>query len=172
MSSNVQHTCNITFSLWINHNFHYGDIFAHQLESECTEFTKTNLLLHIGVLLWCSPALQAIAKINARMRVEQRPFPWTHKRHPISHLNRQVCCIYCVYFVKTLSGIAGSYNIFQCRIWKAEQFTETEMSSFWRNFNHWLHRKLSKWQLSVQSVIKISSKWQHFRFSVEIDFQT
>ena len=44
--------------------------------------------------------------------------------------------------------------------------TETEMSSFWRNFHHWLHRKLSKWQLSVQSVIKISSKWQHFRFSV------
>ena len=43
--------------------------------------------------------------------------------------------------------------------------TETEMSSFWRNFNHWLHRKLPKWQLSVQSVIKISSKWQHFRFS-------
>ena len=45
-------------------------------------------------------------------------------------------------------------------------YTETEMSSFWRNFHHWLHRKLSKWQLSVQSVIKISSKWQHFRFSV------
>ena len=44
--------------------------------------------------------------------------------------------------------------------------TETEMSSFWRNFHHWLHRKLSKWQLSVQSVIKISSNWQHFRFSV------
>ena len=43
--------------------------------------------------------------------------------------------------------------------------TETQMSSFWRNFHHWLHRKLSKWQLSVQSVIKISSKWQHFRFS-------
>ena len=39
------------------------------------------------------------------------------------------------------------------------------MSSFWRNFHHWLHRKLSFWQLSVQSVIKISSKWQHFRFS-------
>ena len=38
------------------------------------------------------------------------------------------------------------------------------MSSFWRNFHHWLYRKLSKWQLSVQSVIKISSKW-HFRFS-------
>ena len=43
--------------------------------------------------------------------------------------------------------------------------TETEMSSFWRNLHHWLHRKLSKWQLSVQPVMKISSKWLHFRFS-------
>ena len=40
------------------------------------------------------------------------------------------------------------------------------MSSFWWNFHHWLHWKLSKWQLPVQPVIKISSKWQHFRFSV------
>ena len=46
------------------------------------------------------------------------------------------------------------------------QFTETEMLSFWWNFNHWLHRKLSFWQLSVQPVIKISSKWRHFCFSV------
>ena len=39
------------------------------------------------------------------------------------------------------------------------------MSSFWRNFNHWLHWKLSFWQLPVQPVMKISSKWRHFRFS-------
>ena len=45
-------------------------------------------------------------------------------------------------------------------------FTETKMSSFWRNFHHWLHWKLSFWQLSVQPVMKISSKWRHFRFSV------
>ena len=37
------------------------------------------------------------------------------------------------------------------------------MSSFWRNFYYWLYRKLSRWQLPVQSVIKISSKWRHFR---------
>ena len=43
--------------------------------------------------------------------------------------------------------------------------TETKMSSFWRNFNHLLHWKLSFWQLSVQPVMKISSKWRHFRFS-------
>ena len=45
-------------------------------------------------------------------------------------------------------------------------FTETEMLSFWWNFHHWLHWKLSKWQLPVQPVMKISSKWRHFRFSV------
>ena len=45
-------------------------------------------------------------------------------------------------------------------------YTETKMLSFWRNFNHWLHWKLSLWQLPVQPVMKISSKWRHFRFSV------
>ena len=39
---------------------------------------------------------------------------------------------------------------------------EIRMLSFWWNFHHWLHWKLSKWQLPVQSVLKISSKWQHF----------
>ena len=41
--------------------------------------------------------------------------------------------------------------------------TGAEMSSFWRYFHHWLHRKLSFWQLPLQPVVKISSKW-HFRF--------
>ena len=50
----------------------------------------------------------------------------------------------------------------------ADACTETEMSSFWWNFHHWLHRKLSKWQLSVPPVTKISSKWRHFRFSVHV----
>ena len=43
--------------------------------------------------------------------------------------------------------------------------TETEILSYWQNFHHWLHRKLSKWQLPVQPVMKISSIWRHFRFS-------
>ena len=43
--------------------------------------------------------------------------------------------------------------------------TETKMSSFWRNFHHWLHWKLSFWQLPVLPVMIISSKWRHFRFS-------
>ena len=38
--------------------------------------------------------------------------------------------------------------------------------SFWWNFHHWQHRKLSVWQLTVLSVVKISSKWRHFCFSV------
>ena len=40
---------------------------------------------------------------------------------------------------------------------------ETKMS-FRRNFCDWLRWKLSEWQLSVQPVTKISSKW-HFRFN-------
>ena len=48
--------------------------------------------------------------------------------------------------------------------------TETEMSSFWWNYHHWQHWKLSKWQLPVQSVMKISSKWRHFRFSDVMSF--
>ena len=62
------------------------------------------------------------------------------------------------------------YLIFIWRRWKLSRpsaaYTETEMLSFWWNFNHWLHRKLSFWQLSVQPVMKISSKWRHFCFSV------
>ena len=46
------------------------------------------------------------------------------------------------------------------------KYTETEKSSFWWNVHHWLHWKLSKWQLPVQPVMKISSKWRHFCFSV------
>ena len=59
---------------------------------------------------------------------------------------------------KTSSELAAAYL----------PFTETEMSSFWWNLHHWLHCKLSKWQLPMQPVIKISSKWRHFRFSVFI----
>ena len=47
---------------------------------------------------------------------------------------------------------------------EGNKITKTKMSSFWQNFHHVLHWKLSKWQLSVQPVMKISSKW-HFCFS-------
>ena len=55
---------------------------------------------------------------------------------------------------------------YQHNAYSSSTSTETKMSSFWRNFNHWLHWKLSFWQLPVQPVMKISSKWRHFRFSV------
>ena len=35
-------------------------------------------------------------------------------------------------------------------------------ASFRRNFRHWLHRKMWKWQLPVHTVKKIWSKWWHF----------
>ena len=94
--------------------------------------------------------------------------------------------MYPFYCTVTLIDFMSWFNDFRCnvtidrRLWYycllisplvLHICTETEMSSFWRNFHHWLHRKLSKWQLSVQSVIKISSKWQHFRFSdVSLNF--
>ena len=43
--------------------------------------------------------------------------------------------------------------------------TEVEMTSFWWNIYHWLHQKLSKWQLLLQPMVKILSKWWHFYFS-------
>ena len=44
------------------------------------------------------------------------------------------------------------------------QYTETKMLSFWLNFHHWLRWNLSKRQLPVQAVVKISSK-RYFHFS-------
>ena len=35
-------------------------------------------------------------------------------------------------------------------------------------FHHWLQRKFLKWQLSVQPVAKISSKWRQFCLGVEL----
>ena len=43
--------------------------------------------------------------------------------------------------------------------------TEIKTMPFWRNFHHWLHWKLSIWQLPVQPMMKILSKWQHLCFS-------
>ena len=51
--------------------------------------------------------------------------------------------------------------------WNGNVFILTTfLSPFWWNFHHWLHWKLSFWQLPVQPVMKILSKWQHFCFSV------
>ena len=50
--------------------------------------------------------------------------------------------------------------------WLYPQFLHWKEMSFWRNLHHWLHRKLSKWQLHVHPVTKVSSKMTHLRFSV------
>ena len=47
-------------------------------------------------------------------------------------------------------------------------YSEIEMLSFWWNFHHCLHWKLSEWQLLVQPMMKISSKWWHLCFSAII----
>ena len=46
-----------------------------------------------------------------------------------------------------------------------DNHTETEMSKFWRNAHYRLHGKLSKWQLSVLPLMKMSPKWRHIRFN-------
>ena len=45
-------------------------------------------------------------------------------------------------------------------------YTETKMVWLWWNFHHWQRHKLSKWQLPVQLLTKISSKWRHPRANV------
>ena len=42
----------------------------------------------------------------------------------------------------------------------------TVAMSFWWNIRHWLHRKLSFWQLPMQPVMKNLSIWSNFRFGV------
>ena len=62
--------------------------------------------------------------------------------------------------VMTISGAASNDKV------GIMTSTEMEMLSFWWNFYHWQHWKLSKWQLPLLPVIKISSKWRHFCLSV------
>ena len=58
-------------------------------------------------------------------------------------------------------------RIFMLFKWPHALYTsETAVQFFWRNYHHWLHWKLSKWQLLVQPLMKMSSRWQHFHFSV------
>ena len=51
------------------------------------------------------------------------------------------------------------YYIVKCAIHICTfAITETGMSTFWRNFRQWLHRKLSTWQLTLHPVTNISQK--------------
>ena len=82
------------------------------------------------------------------------------RRHR-AHYDVTVMLSHACWCQSTVTSLSFSVKAHQDRV----SHTETEMSSFWWNFHHWLHWKLSKWQLPVQPVIKISSKWRHFRFS-------
>ena len=74
--------------------------------------------------------------------------------------NEYIMEIYAVHLnIMHMLGAFVRFVVFSC--------TKTKMSSFW-NFHHWLHWKLSFWQLSVQPVMIILWKWRHFRFNVQI----
>ena len=53
----------------------------------------------------------------------------------------------------------------------SSRFTETRMSSFWRNFHHWLPWKLSKFQFFNSQYCLWQkfhpAKWQHFHFKCQ-----
>ena len=50
--------------------------------------------------------------------------------------------------------------------WHGNTIHNSEMDdSFSWNFHQWLHWKLSFWQLPMQPLMKISSKWWYFHFS-------
>ena len=76
-----------------------------------------------------------------------------------------------------LFKILNMYSLIRLHFWKwlkryhIEYFvsviTELEMSVWWK-LHQWLHMKLLVWQLSVQPLMKISSKWQHFHFGVTV----
>ena len=76
-------------------------------------------------------------------------------------------------FIKRSGIMTGCYTSDAQSIWLQDKqspcsqkvYIETIMSSFWRNFHHWQHWKLSFWQLSLQPALKTSSKWQHLHFS-------
>ena len=47
-------------------------------------------------------------------------------------------------------------------------YIKIEILLCWWNFHYWLHWKLSWWQLPLLPVMKITSMWQHFYFSLRL----
>ena len=68
--------------------------------------------------------------------------------------------LFCIMKIEAFTGHSTFFS--------TQRYIETERLSFWWQFRHWLHRKFSKWQLPLQSVTKILSKWRPFRFSVYV----
>ena len=81
-----------------------------------------------------------------------------------------------MFLLKCNAAICGCYGWFHTKkvftfyfnrySWSHNQSTplKRESSFFWRNFQHWLYRKWSKWQQLMHPVMKISSQWQFHKF--------
>ena len=70
-------------------------------------------------------------------------------------------------------GAAGRAYMQDTEKSSSEYTMQAEMEmSFWSSFPHWLHQKLSNWQLLVQRMVQISSKWHHFHITTTKHFLT
>ena len=74
----------------------------------------------------------------------------------MSHTLKRKCLHFDEIFITGCTESCQNDN-FQCSQWWKFHQNDDIFVSVW---------KLSKWQLPVQPVMKISSKWRHFRFSV------
>ena len=122
-----------------------------------------NLITHpltcpwaVGSLLWW----QILSKIYCiTMRLECRLS---------ASLSYQKTCVFYDFILGWLllyGWVEPCMLVVRLKTLKPEQNTEMEMLSFWWNFHHWLHWKLSFWwQLPVQPVIKKIIKMTTFWF--------
>ena len=107
-------------------------------------FSVINVKLKVKFRKWCNqgaPVIVLCCKINAG----------TYR------VNWGNCFIISVPHVQVSAIVLHSYT--KTLQWKYRHFDKI--------FHHWLHWKLSEWQLPLQPVMKISSKW-HFCFSEAI----
>ena len=63
----------------------------------------------------------------------------------------------CLWFYGYTRTLPGMINIFSDFV--IPSFNSNGMSSFWWNFHHWLHQKLSFWQPLVNLEMEILLKW-------------
>ena len=175
------------------HLTHWGRV-THTCVSKLTKLTiiASDNGLSPGrrqAIIWTSAGILLIGSLGTNLSeilIEMITFSFKKMRLKVSSAKWRPCCLGLNVLTKKLSSLCvtspnktpdgcsapGACNTKLTSQWVLSGthnlvygFTETEMS-FWWNFHHWLHWKLSKWQLPVQPVMKISSKWWHFHFSV------
>ena len=113
------------------------------------------------ILVECSPAQGPRRGPGARRKGPQmRP----RARSPASYLTPRHGQGTRIELAATTGNMSAQTLRYMLRVNGASRVTE--MLSFWWNFRHWLHWMMSKGQLPVQPVIKISSKWRHFCVNV------